>query len=95
MKKSEVYSWRVSPETKVALEAEARREGQNLAALLDRMTREWLTTRRRRRALDTGEQARLHAVAAKLLGTIAGQDSRRAERVRTAIRTRLASRRGR
>ena len=34
MSKTEVYSWRVSPETKAALEEEARREGLTLAALL-------------------------------------------------------------
>ncbi len=93
MKKSEVYSWRVSPQTKVALEVEARREGRSVAALLDRMASEWLTARRRRAALDDGEQARLHTAAEKVLGKIAGGDSRRAERAQTAIRTRLSSRR--
>ena len=93
MGKSEVYSWRVSPEMKVALEVEARREGRSVAALLDRMASEWLTARRRRGALDNGEQARVRAAAEKVLGTIAGGDSRRAESARTAIRTRLSSRR--
>lgn len=92
MKKSEVYSWRVAPETKMALEAEARREGRSVAALLDRMAREWLTARRRR-GVDIREHARVRASAEKVLGTIAGGDPRRAERARTAIRERLSSRR--
>jgi hypothetical protein len=95
MKKSEVYSWRVAPETKVALELEARRAGQSVAALLDGLTREWLNARRRRHTQDKTEQARLQAAAAKVLGTIAGGDPRRAERARAALQKRLASRRGR
>lgn len=92
-RKTEVYSWRVSPETKVALEAEARRAGQTVAALLDRMTSEWLVSRRRRRTVDDGEQARLHAALERAAGTIHGGDPRRAERARSLIRARLASRR--
>ena len=95
MRKSEVYSWRVSPDTKAALELEARREGDTVAAMLDRITQEWLRARRRRAGPDETAQARLHAVATRTFGTIAGGTPRRAERARVAIRQRLAARHGR
>lgn len=95
MSKSEVYSWRVAAATRMALEAEARREGSSVAALLDRMAGEWLTSRRRSLAMDGAHQARLHAEAEKALGSIAGGDARRAERARVTIRARLSRRRGR
>lgn len=95
MAKSEVYSWRVSPDTKAALELEARRQGDTVAAMLDRITQEWLRARRRRTGADETAQARLHAVATRTFGTIAGGVPRRAERARVTIRRRLAARRGR
>ena len=94
MPKTEVYSWRVSPETKTALEIEARRRETTLAALLDRVTREWLRTRRPSIGEDE-EQQRLHAAAARTFGSIAGSEPRRAERARTLVRQRLAKRYGR
>lgn len=95
MRKSEVYSWRVSPATKAALEAEARRAGSTIAGLLDRIAHDWLHARRGRTAADVTEQARRHTVVAKAIGRIAGGDPRRAERARTRIRERLRHRRAR
>ncbi len=95
MGKSDVYSWRIAPETRAALELEARREGTSIAALLDRIVRDWLRRRRRAPGPEDAEQARLHAAASKTFGTIAGGDRRRAERARAAVRERLARRRGR
>jgi hypothetical protein len=94
MKRSEVYSWRVAPEVKDALEYEARRRGESVGGLLERIAMEWLTARRRASDGDD-EQSRLHAVAAKTFGTIAGGDPDRSTAVRAVIRRRLASRRGR
>jgi hypothetical protein len=94
MRKNEVYSWRLSYDTKAALEFEASREGSTLAALLDRIADEWLRARRPA-ATDETEQARLHAAAARSFGAIAGGDPRRAERARLTVRTRLARRHGR
>jgi hypothetical protein len=94
MPKTEVYSWRVSPETKTALEIEARRQATSLAALLDRMTQEWLRTRRPSIGEDE-EQRRLHDAAAHTFGSIAGGEPRRAERARNLVRQRLAKRYGR
>ena len=90
MGKTEVYSWRVSPHTKTALEHAARREGTTLAALLDRIVREWLGGSPR--GSET-EQQRLHAAAARCIGTIAGGGARRAENVRSLVRRRLKTRR--
>jgi hypothetical protein len=90
MRKSEVYSWRVAPTTKAALESEARREHQSMAALLERIAEEWLEARRRAEGADDGaEQRRLHAAAARAIGTISGRDPRRSERVRRYVRVRL------
>jgi hypothetical protein len=94
MKKSDVYSWRVATEVKTALEHEARREGQSVGGLLERITTEWLTARRRLTDSDD-EQARLHRVAAKAFGTLAGGDPDRSTTVRTAVRRRVTARRGR
>ena len=40
--KTEVYSWRVSPEVKTGLEREARRRKISVSAVLDLAAREWL-----------------------------------------------------
>ncbi len=90
--KTEVYSWRVSPETKADLETEARRQNTSVASLLDQLTRAWLRDRRGSSNADDAEQARLHAAAEKLIGTLAGKNPRRAESVRTLVRGRLAGR---
>jgi hypothetical protein len=95
MAKSEVYSWRVSPETKRALEIEARREGESLGNLLERITREWVETRRESRMGDAQEQTRLHAAASKCFGAIAGSDPARSRKVRSEVRRRLRERHGR
>ena len=90
----EVYSRRVTPELKTALEHEARREGQSVGALLERIATEWLIARRPAADGDD-EQVRLHAIASKTFGPIAGGDPRRSSAIRTAIRRRLVARRGR
>ena len=92
MLKSEVYSWRLSPEVKTALDLEARREGSAVATLLDQMAGEWLAARRGSAVQEDAEQRRLHAAAAGIFGSIAGANPRRAERARGAIRKRLAHR---
>jgi hypothetical protein len=94
MKKSAVYSWRVATEAKAALEHEARREGRSVGGLLERITTEWLTARRRLTGSDA-EQTRLHRVAAKAFGTLARGDPDRSTTGRAAVRRRLTARRGR
>jgi hypothetical protein len=91
MAKSQVYSWRVASDTKAELERAARRANQSLAALLDRIVREWLDAARSDGA-EAAEQKRLHDAAAKSIGVLRGGDPHRAEHARRTIRARLASR---
>lgn len=67
MSKSEVYSWRLTPELKMQLEAAAREEGTTIAALLERMTRQWLDTHM---PDDAEQQRRLHECARAAIGTV-------------------------
>jgi hypothetical protein len=91
--KSAVYSWRLSPDTKAALEGEARQLGESLSRLLDRIAREWLEARRGG-AFGTAEgQARIRAAANRAIGRIAGGKAQRAERARATVRQRLERRR--
>jgi len=93
MSKTEVYSWRISPATKLAIENEARREKTTVAALLDRITKEWMESRRGQ--TDDAEQGRLHARVEKTIGTISGHNPKRSEGVRQSVRRRLKRRDGR
>lgn len=58
MPKTEVYSWRITPELKAELETAARLEKTNVGALLSRIAEGWLE---KRRADHEKEQGRLHA----------------------------------
>jgi hypothetical protein len=93
MSKSEVYSWRLSPETKAALEVEARRQGESLGALLERITADWLASQRETLTEDSAEQARLHNTAAKAIGRIAGGRADRSSTAKRDLRARLDARR--
>jgi hypothetical protein len=73
MSKSEVYSWRLSPELKAALEAAARAERTSVAELLQRLAEEWLS-RLNAGPDDEERQRRLHAAAARCFGKLAGGD---------------------
>jgi hypothetical protein len=88
MSKSEILSWRLSPDLKVALERRARMEGRSVSGLLDRVVQDWLRNGRSD-ADDEAEQARLHREVAKYIGTISGGNPRRAETARETIRERL------
>lgn len=87
MPKSAIYSWRLEPDLKVALEEAARREDQSLAELLDQISRAWLS---QPRFDDEEEQQRLHAAAAQHIGSLAGGDPDRSSKVRETVRARLA-----
>ena len=88
MKKTEVYSWRLTPAVKTTLESAARREGTSVSNLLDRITRQWIDSTAGN-VDESAEQARLHAAVRKILGSISGTDSKRSERAKAAIRKRL------
>jgi len=95
MAKTEVYSWRVDPQIKMALEAEARSEGTTVAEVLDRIAKQWLEARKQQNGDDEAEQARLHAAAAKCFGTLSMGDPHGSEKVRETVRKRLEERYGR
>ncbi len=95
MAKTEVYSWRLSPDLKNALEEAARRDRESLAGLLERIALEWLDRSRFGDGQDIAVQKALHGAAARTFGTIAGGDPRRSESVRRAVRARLDKHRAR
>jgi hypothetical protein len=95
IRKSEVYSWRLAPDLKAELEQRAREEGIGLAALLERISREWLRAKAAASSTDEREQARIKAAAMRAIGTIKGDDPERSERVRERVRARLAQQRAR
>ena len=70
MSKSEVYSWRLSPELKKRLEEAASAEKASIGAILERVMRDWLRTREPSEAEDAEHQRRLHERARKAMGTV-------------------------
>jgi ABC-type thiamine transport system ATPase subunit len=95
MHKSAVYSWRLPAELKSALEDEARRSGESLAELLERLTLEWLEAKQRASLKEDAVQERLRAAAARTFGTISGGNPSRSEQARKLVRERLRSKHAR
>jgi hypothetical protein len=95
LRKSEVYSWRLDPDLKAQLEQRAREEGIGLAALLERISRDWLRAKVAASIDDEREQARIKAAAMRAIGTLRGDDPERSERVRERVRARLEQKRAR
>jgi len=91
MSKTAVYSWRLSPDLKVAIEEAAKERRESTAALLERIVRDWLVHSSSRE--DEAEQRRLHAAAARSIGSIDGGDPDRSANVSRDLRERLARRR--
>lgn len=92
MAKTEVYSWRVDPTIKMALEDEARAQGKSVAQVLDKITKQWLDKRKRQDGDEEAEQARLHAAAMKFAGSMSGGDPRASQNVREVVRKRILER---
>lgn len=91
--RSEVYSWRLTPEVKSDLERQARLRNISVSSILDIAVRDWL---KKNSDKDEEEiQARLHAAAERCFGTIVGRDPHRAESARKIVRNRLRRRYGR
>lgn len=90
MAKTEVYSWRLSPEVKRSLEDEARRRSVTLAEMLDQIAQEFLS----RRTRTDDAQDRIRAVARRSIGSISGGGAGRSERVRELVRERLRAKHG-
>jgi len=93
--KSEIYSWRLSPDLKSDLEEAARRERVSVAQLLERIAREWLKARAAAAEDDEAEQERLRAIAMQFVGTIRGGDPDRAAEASKRVRELLARKYGR
>jgi len=87
--KSEVYSWRVSPEIKTGLEREARRRKISVSAALDLAAREWLLKTSMANNDDDEGQHRLKKAASRWLGTLASGDAHRSVKVSQTVRQRL------
>jgi hypothetical protein len=87
-RKSEVYSWRVSPVLKASLEDAARRERSSVARLLEKIVQDHL--RKRGDATeDDEEQERIRARVRRFAGAISGSDPTRSSRVSELVRARL------
>ena len=86
--KTEVYSWRVSPDIKTGLEREARRRKMSVSAALDLAAREWLLKMSMANEDDEG-QYRLKKAASRWLGALASGDAQRSEKVSQTVRQRL------
>jgi hypothetical protein len=84
--KTVVYRWRLSAHKKVELEAEARREGMSVCALLDLITADWLARCQCDRSEDEVEQAAIRNRAIAAVGTIRGGDPTRSERASELVR---------
>jgi hypothetical protein len=96
MAKTEVYSWRLSPELKQALEAAARDERASVAAVLERLVRAGLI--RSRSAARRGEEnleACIRLAAMRHVGSLRGGDPKRAARARDRVRAHLKTTRAR
>lgn len=94
MAKTEVYSWRLDPTTKSALESAAHARGETVARILDTIVGAWLE--RQARMLDDQEDSRqrkLHQAAEAAFGVIRGGDPSRAENASDRVRARLEQRR--
>lgn len=93
--KTEVYSWRLSPQLKSALEEAARAKRKSVSELLEQIARDWLEHSRGRDEGEDERQRRIREAALRCAGTIHGDDPHRAENARSEVRERIARRHGR
>jgi len=90
MAKSEVYSWRVSPQMKRALEETARRQKQSISTLLEKIVAQ--SFRNDGEGWNEEEaalQKRLHAAGLSAIGKIKSGRTDRSKRVREEVRRKL------
>ena len=91
-RKTEVYTWRLSPAVKVALEETARRKGQTVSELLDEIVGEKLQTLGWEPEEEDERQRELHERAARFAGALDGGDRQRAANARAIVRDRVRKR---
>ncbi|PZR73388.1 MAG: hypothetical protein DLM52_11190 [Chthoniobacterales bacterium] len=90
MAKSEVYSWRVSPQMKRALEEAARRQKQTISALLEKIVAQSFRNGVEGWKEDEAAlQERLHAAGLAAIGKIKSGRTHRSKRVRQDLRRKL------
>ena len=95
-RKSEVYTWRVSPSMKASLEEAARNTNRSVARLLDEIVAERLdATGQTGGEAEMDNQRRLHARAARFAGRFSGSDPLRSAKAKARVRARLTERRAR
>ena len=92
MNKTEVYSWRLRPDLKYALEVAALAHNASVAGLLDQIVTDWLR-HQSPTDFDSTRQDALRTAALACAGSIRGGDPHRAERARTRVREVLEGKR--
>jgi predicted transcriptional regulator len=92
--KTEVYSWRVSPEIKKNLERTARRRNLSVAQALEQATQDWVS-KNSEPLEDEEEQRWLHQGVMKFAGTLESGDPNRSTGVSERVRQKLRKRYGR
>lgn len=93
--KTEVYSWRLSAEKKLALESEAIREGKSVSQILDDISSQWLEEKQLSKSEDAAEQEKLRKRVLALAGSLAGGDAQRSSNASMRVKEILAKRYGR
>ena len=89
MNKSEVYSWRIAPNLKAALEEAARQEQQPLSLLLERIVAEWLALKQLESSQTEAEQQRLQQAAVATFGALNSADPDRSSHTRQRLQAKL------
>jgi hypothetical protein len=96
MQKTDVYSWRLSPQLKIALEEAARCENKSLGQLLEEIVRDWLEqSHDSRNERETERQRHLQETALKFAGILESGRPDRTESARSELKARIARRHGR
>ena len=93
--KTEVYSWRLSPQLKNELEEAARAERKSISELLEGITQDWLMKSKEGKGTEDERQRQIRDAAMKFVGSLQGGNPDRAENARSEIRARIARRHGR
>lgn len=91
--KTDVYSWRLSPHLKEALQEAARAERKSVADLLEEIVKDWLRNTRGGAGTDEERQQRIREAVMQCAGTIEGSPDL-AENARSEVRARIARRHG-
>lgn len=91
--KTDVYSWRLSPDLKSELQEAARAERKSVADLLEEIVKDWLRHTRGQADTEEERQQRVREAVMKCAGTIEGGPDL-AENARSEVRARIARRHG-